>query len=100
MITNFLRGEDVTTSGYLPPSLVTLCHQNLPILATSLPPPSGDVIFERPLRDEMLNMSEHVVTCLLLLLRSEDIPPDHCVIGGRRVESKYERVQTMLDLAV
>ena len=37
MISIFLGPEDVTISGYLPPSLVTLCHQNLPILATSLP---------------------------------------------------------------
>ena len=50
MITNFLGGEDVTFSGYLPRSLVTLCHQNLTLLATFLPPPSGDVIFEQPLR--------------------------------------------------
>ena len=54
MIAQFFWGEDVTISGYLPPSLVTLCHQNLPILATSLPPPSGDVIFEWPLMDSVI----------------------------------------------
>ena len=45
----FFGTEDVTISASLPPSLVTLCHPNFPILTTSLPPPSGDVIFERPL---------------------------------------------------
>ena len=50
MISILFGTEDVTISVSLPPSLVTLCHQNLPILATSLPPPSGDVIFEWPLK--------------------------------------------------
>ena len=50
-ISIFFGTEDVTISASHSPSLVTLCHQNLPILATSLPPPSGDVIFERPLLD-------------------------------------------------
>ena len=49
MISIFLGTEDVTISAFLPLSHVTLCHQNLAILTTSLPPPSGDVIFEWPL---------------------------------------------------
>ena len=42
-------GEYVTISAYLPPSLVTVCHQNFQISKTSLPPPAGDIIFEWPL---------------------------------------------------
>ena len=54
MVLDFFWGEDVTISRYLPPSLVTLCHWNFPILATSLPPPSGDVIFEWPLTGSIM----------------------------------------------
>ena len=38
-------GEDVAISGYLPPSLVTFCHQ---IRDTSLPPSPGNALFEWP----------------------------------------------------
>ena len=43
MMSIFWGAEDVTISGF------TLCQQNLPILATSLPPPSGDFILGWPL---------------------------------------------------
>ena len=68
IVSNFLGGEDVTISGYLPPSLVTLCHQNLAILTTTLPPPSGDVIFKRPLNEEsFFDLLKFVSSSLLLV---------------------------------
>ena len=44
--------EDVTISASFPPSLVTLCHQNLPILTTSLPSPPVMSFLNNPLEKE------------------------------------------------
>ena len=44
-----MGGESVTISAYFPPSLVTVCHQNMQISKSSLLPPNGDIIFEWPL---------------------------------------------------
>ena len=63
MLSNSFETDDVTIFAYLPPSLVTLCHQNLQILATSLPPLSGDVIFEQPLK------CNEIFTCDLSIIR-------------------------------